>query len=82
VAQPLSQHLSAFAPKFHPEAIVQYAKTRSADKVLNVGCFPMGLSLNRISSDIQSVEFSDQVWPRLLYETPSVCWALSKLGLE
>ena len=35
---------SAFAPKYYPQAIVDYANTRGADKVLYAGYFPMGLS--------------------------------------
>ncbi len=39
---------SAFAPKHYPEAIVEYANTRGADKIIYAGYFPMGLSLERI----------------------------------
>ena len=36
---------SAFAPRYYPKAIVDYANTRGADKVIYAGYFPMGLSL-------------------------------------
>ena len=39
---------SAFAPRYYPKAIVDYANTRGADKVMYAGYFPMGLSLDRI----------------------------------
>ena len=39
---------SAFAPKYYPKAIVDYANTRGADKIMYAGYFPMGLSLERI----------------------------------
>jgi hypothetical protein len=39
---------SAFAPKHYPKAIIDYANTRGADKVIYAGYFPMGLSLERI----------------------------------
>ena len=39
---------SAFAPKHYPKAIVDYANTRGADKILYAGYFPMGLSVERI----------------------------------
>ena len=57
---------SAFAPKHYPEAIIKYANTRGADKIIYAGYFPMGLSLERIFSDMPHVPFKDEVWPRFL----------------
>mgnify|MGYP002819671434 FL=1 len=68
---------SAFAPKYYPESIVDYANTRGADKVLYAGYFPMGLSLERIFEDMPSVPFRDHVWPKFLREN-----ALRVLGIE
>ncbi len=59
---------SAFAPKHYPKAIINYANTRGADKILYAGYFPMGLSLDRIFSDMRDVPFKDNVWPKFLYE--------------
>jgi predicted TIM-barrel fold metal-dependent hydrolase len=59
---------SAFAPKHYPEAIVKYANTRGADKILYAGYFPMGLSLERIMTEMKDVPFRDHVWPKFLYE--------------
>jgi predicted TIM-barrel fold metal-dependent hydrolase len=59
---------SAFAPKHYPEAIVRYANTRGADKIIYAGYFPMGLSLERIMTDMQSAPFKDEVWPKFLRE--------------
>jgi uncharacterized protein len=59
---------SAFAPKHYPEAIVKYANTRGADKVIYAGYFPMGLSLERIMTDMKNVPFKDEVWPKFLRE--------------
>jgi predicted TIM-barrel fold metal-dependent hydrolase len=59
---------SAFAPKHYPEAIVKYANTRGADKILYAGYFPMGLSLERIMTEMPNVPFRDHVWPKFLYE--------------
>ena len=42
---------SAFAPKYYPKEIIDYANSRGADKVIYAGYFPMGLSLERIFSD-------------------------------
>jgi hypothetical protein len=57
---------SAFAPKYYPEAIVKYANSRGADKIIYGGYFPMGLSLERIFSDMPRVPFKDEVWPKFL----------------
>ena len=59
---------SAFAPKHYPKAIIDYANTRGADKVIYAGYFPMGLSLERIMADMQNVPFKDEVWPKFLRE--------------
>ncbi|MGE8135153.1 amidohydrolase family protein [Novosphingobium subterraneum] len=59
---------SAFAPKHYPKAIIDYANTRGADKVIYAGYFPMGLSLDRIMSDMQNVPFKEEVWPKFLRE--------------
>ena len=59
---------SAFAPKYYPKAIVDYANTRGADKIIYAGYFPMGLSLERIFRDMPSVPFKDEVWSKFLYD--------------
>lgn len=59
---------SAFAPKHYPKAIIDYANTRGADKIIYAGYFPMGLSLDRIFSDMPNVPFKDEVWPKFLRE--------------
>jgi predicted TIM-barrel fold metal-dependent hydrolase len=59
---------SAFAPKYYPTAIVDFANTRGADKIIYAGYFPMGLSLTRIFTDMPKVPFREQVWPKFLYE--------------
>jgi predicted TIM-barrel fold metal-dependent hydrolase len=68
---------SAFAPRYYPKAIVDYANTRGANKVLYAGYFPMGLSLERILGELPEVPFRDHVWPRFLREN-----ALEVLGLD
>ncbi len=59
---------SAFAPKYYPKAIVDYANTRGADKILYAGYFPMGLTLERIMTEMKDVPFRDHVWPKFLRE--------------
>ncbi|MGI8711169.1 MAG: amidohydrolase family protein [Acidimicrobiales bacterium] len=59
---------SAFAPRYYPQAIVDFANTRGADKVMYAGYFPMGLSLDRIFADLPGVAFKAEVWPKFLRE--------------
>ncbi|MCU1429505.1 MAG: putative TIM-barrel fold metal-dependent hydrolase [Actinomycetia bacterium] len=59
---------SAFAPKYYPKEIIHFANTRGADKVMYAGYFPMGLSLDRIFSEMPDVPFRDHVWPKFLRE--------------
>jgi predicted TIM-barrel fold metal-dependent hydrolase len=68
---------SAFAPKYYPQAIVDFANTRGADKIIYAGYFPMGLSIERIMTEMPGVGFKDEVWPKFLRHN-----ALRVLGLE
>jgi predicted TIM-barrel fold metal-dependent hydrolase len=40
---------TAFAPKYYPKAIIDFANTRGADKIIYAGYFPMGLSIERMA---------------------------------
>jgi len=68
---------SAFAPKHYPPDVIHYANTRGADKILYAGYYPMGLSLERIFSELPAVPFRDHVWPKFLREN-----ARRVLGLD
>jgi predicted TIM-barrel fold metal-dependent hydrolase len=57
---------SAFAPKYWPDAIIQFANSRGADKIIYGGYFPAGLELSRIFSEMDDVPFTDAVWPKFL----------------
>jgi uncharacterized protein len=57
---------SGFAPKYYPTSIVDYANTRGAHKVLYAGYFPMGLTLERIFTEMADVPFNEDVWPEFL----------------
>jgi hypothetical protein len=39
-----------------------------ADKIIYAGYFPMGLTLERIFTDMPHVPFKDHVWPKFLSE--------------
>lgn len=68
---------SAFAPKYYPKDVVDFANTRGADKVIYAGYFPMGLSIERIMTEMPNVGFKDDVWPKFLRTN-----ALRVLGLD
>jgi len=68
---------SGFAPKYYPPAIVDYANSRGAERILYAGYFPMGLSLERIFDELPGVPFADEVWPAFLRGN-----AARVLGLE
>jgi predicted TIM-barrel fold metal-dependent hydrolase len=59
---------SAFAPKHYPKAIIDFANTRGADKVMFSAYWPMGLSLERVFRELRDVPFRDHVWPKFMYE--------------
>lgn len=67
---------SAFAPKYYPKAIVDYANTRGADKIMYAGYYPMGLSLDRIFAEMPNVPFRDHVWRPFLRENAERVFAL------
>ena len=68
---------SAFAPKYYPKAIIDYANTRGSDKVMYGGYFPMGLTLDRIFSEMPDVPLKDEVWPKFLRENARKVLGLS-----
>ncbi|HUF83301.1 MAG TPA: amidohydrolase family protein [Acidimicrobiia bacterium] len=68
---------SAFAPKYDPDAVVRYANTRGADKIMYAGYYPMGLSLERIFAEMPNVPFRDHVWPKFLRENAQRVFGLS-----
>jgi predicted TIM-barrel fold metal-dependent hydrolase len=57
---------SAFAPKHYPKDIIAFANTRGSDKVMYAGYYPMGLSLERIFTELANVPLKDDVWPKFL----------------
>lgn len=59
---------SAFAPKYYPSDIVDFANSRGAHKIIYAGYFPMGLTLDRIMSELPGVPFKDSVWPGFLHD--------------
>ena len=59
---------SAFAPKYYPQDIVDFANTRGADKIIHAGYWAAGLTLDRIHAELPTVPLKDDVWPKFLRE--------------
>ena len=59
---------TAFAPKYYPADIINFANTRGADKVIFSGYFPAGLTYDRLFTELPDVPFRDHVWPKFLRE--------------
>lgn len=57
---------SAFAPRYYPREIIEFANADGADRVLYAGYFPSGLSLERIFVELADLPFDDDVWPKFL----------------
>jgi predicted TIM-barrel fold metal-dependent hydrolase len=57
---------SGFSPRYYPSDVLDYANTRGADRIIYGGYFPMGLSLERIMTEMQRVPLEDDVWPKFL----------------
>jgi predicted TIM-barrel fold metal-dependent hydrolase len=57
---------SAFAPRYYPAEIIDFANRDGADRVLYAGYFPSGLSLERIFTELAQVPLADDVWPKFL----------------
>ena len=66
LADPLKFLLESITNAHH--AIVDYANTRGADKIMYAGYYPMGLSLERIFTEMPDVPFRDHVWAPFLRE--------------
>jgi predicted TIM-barrel fold metal-dependent hydrolase len=59
---------SGFAPRHYPRAIVDYANTRGADKIIYAGYYAIGLTWDRIFTELEDLELKDHVWPKFLRE--------------
>jgi predicted TIM-barrel fold metal-dependent hydrolase len=67
---------SAFAPRKYPQAVIDFANTRGADKVMFAGYFAVGLTWDRIFAELPALALRDEVWPMFLRDN-----ALRVLGL-
>ncbi|MGE0385868.1 MAG: amidohydrolase family protein [Gammaproteobacteria bacterium] len=69
---------SAFVPKHYPKAVIHYANTRGAHKVMFAGYYP-GISYERLKGDLQNLQLREQVWPRFLRENAIEVFKLDNL---
>lgn len=58
---------SAFLPKYYPEAVIKFANTRGADKVMYAGYWP-AVPFERLQGEMADVPFKPEVWPKFLRE--------------
>lgn len=56
---------SAFAPKYLPPSTIEYANSRSANKILYAGYWPI-LSYTDIVSQLHELRLKPSVWPQIL----------------
>ena len=68
---------TAFAPKYYPKAIIDYGNSRGADRIIYGGYFPMGLSLDRIMTDMQTLPLKESVWKKFLSDNARKVMKLS-----
>ena len=59
---------SAFSPKYYSKDVINFMNTRGSDKVMYAGYFPMGLSLDKIFSEMKALPLREEVWPKFLYQ--------------
>ncbi len=70
---------SAFSPRYYPKAVIDYANSRGADRLIYGGYFPMGLSLERIMTEMSDVPLRDEVWPRFLRDNAARVLGIDRL---
>jgi predicted TIM-barrel fold metal-dependent hydrolase len=76
----LSYMPSAFAPKYYPKAIIDFANSRGSDKVMYAGYYPAGITIERSFSELPNVPLKDAVWPKFLRENAVRVFKLDDLA--
>lgn len=57
---------SAFAPKYYPKEIIEYANTRGAEKIIYAGYSPFSVPMERSFAELAELPLRDGVWPLFL----------------
>jgi predicted TIM-barrel fold metal-dependent hydrolase len=68
---------TAFAPRYYPKEIIDFANTRGAGKVIYGGYYPWGFELERIFRELEDLPLREHVWRPFLRDN-----ALRVLGLD
>lgn len=68
---------SAFAPRYYPASVIEFANDDGADQVLYGGYYPYALELDRIFDELAALPLRADVWPRFLRDN-----ARRLLGLD
>jgi len=58
---------TAWAPRYYPEEIVDFANRRGTDKIIWAGYWP-NLSYERVFSELEQLPLREHVWPKFLSE--------------
>jgi uncharacterized protein len=66
---------TAFAPRYYPKAIIDFANTRGSDKVIWAGYWPI-LSYERLFEEMSALPLKESVWPKFLRENARRAFAL------
>ncbi|MBV9510782.1 MAG: amidohydrolase [Caulobacteraceae bacterium] len=70
---------TAFAPKYYPKEIMDFANTRGSDKVMFSGYYP-ALSYERIFGELDNLGLREEVWPKFLSENARRVYKLPPSG--
>jgi uncharacterized protein len=57
---------SAFSPRRYPKRIIEFANSRGSDKIIYAGYFAVGLTYEKIFSELGDLQLRDDVLPKFL----------------
>jgi predicted TIM-barrel fold metal-dependent hydrolase len=69
---------SAFAPKYYPRDVLEFANTRGRDKVMWTGYYP-ALSYDRIFDEMDDLPLRDETWEPFLYGNAARVYGLEDM---
>jgi predicted TIM-barrel fold metal-dependent hydrolase len=72
---------TAFAPKYYPKEIIDYANTRGADKIIYAGYFPL-IGMERSFAELQALPLRDHVWRKMFYENARSAFRLDLIPAQ
>lgn len=66
---------TAFAPKYYPREILDFANKRGPDKVMFSGYYP-ALTYERVFTELDNLNLRDEVWPKFMSENARRVYSL------